>query len=354
MPFIISMEINDAAAQDKKNWNQFVSRHYPPIGAFMQTWEWGNFQENLGRKIGRYFLTDKNELAAAFTLVQHKLPFGLSYAYIPRGPIISSHIQKEEGRLLEILKSTRKWALESRPDFVFMRLEPPLSFLTSKLNRHDFSIPSYYVQPRYNHAIFLDRTEEEILKSFHPSTRSNIRRAEKRGVTINLKSSLTEVDHQQFMSMAKETIRRNSGKNAYPNLSYFRAMAQAIPLVTETHNPENLSLGVFYGYQHGQPAAIHFVLFFGETATYLYGASYSDHLNSKVTTYLHWSAMREARRRNCLYYDLGGIDDKRWPTLTNFKRQFRGKEFNYLGNIDIPLRPFLYKVYNWSKGFKIS
>ena len=105
-------------------------------------------------------------------------------------------------------------------------------------------------------------------------------------------------------------------------------------------------MGAFYGYQNGEPAGTHFVLFFGKTATYLYGASFSKHLNSKVTTYLHWVAIQEAKRRGMNYYDLGGIDAKRWPKLTEFKRQFRGTEFAYIGNVDIPIRPSLYRAYD--------
>jgi lipid II:glycine glycyltransferase (peptidoglycan interpeptide bridge formation enzyme) len=56
--------------------------------------------------------------------------------------------------------------------------------------------------------------------------------------------------------------------------------------------------------------------------------------------------MQEANKMGLGYYDLGGIDSARWPTLTDFKKQFRGKEFSYIGNIDIPIRPMLYRLYN--------
>jgi lipid II:glycine glycyltransferase (peptidoglycan interpeptide bridge formation enzyme) len=62
--------------------------------------------------------------------------------------------------------------------------------------------------------------------------------------------------------------------------------------------------------------------------------------------------MREAKARGLKYYDLGGIDDARWPTLTNFKRQFKGQEFAYIGNLDVPIRPLLYRSYNLFRSFK--
>ncbi|MBI2055724.1 MAG: peptidoglycan bridge formation glycyltransferase FemA/FemB family protein [Candidatus Sungbacteria bacterium] len=343
--------IRNVTVESRDAWNRFLGENYPPIGAFMQTWEWGAFQESLGRKVGRFFLTDGGEnAAAAFTLVRHSLPLGLSYGYVPRGPVMKKHDAEGEASL-GLLKTIRAWARENFPRFVFLRLEPPLFSSVAELGDHGFHIPPYYVQPRHNLAVALDKTEDEIVQGFHPSTRSNIRRAERRGVTVEMKR-MSEDDYNQFFLMARDTTLRNSGKNTYPSPDYFRSLVKTIPPLTEIYNPEQLSLGIFYGYQYGQPAAAHFVLFFGKTATYLYGASFSDRLRSKVSTYLHWAAMREAKRRGLEYYDIGGIDEARWPTLTAFKRQFRGNEFHYIGNVDIPLRPAVYHVYNLFRKFR--
>ena len=347
------MEVIKADVQNKTAWNEFIRHNYPPVGAFMQTWEWGEFQKALGKKAERYFLTDKNELSAAFTLVHHALPLGLSYGYAPRGPVIAAGFSQEKN-LVEAFKTIKDWAQKNLSHLLFLRLEPPASPINSGLKQHGFFTPPYYIQPRFNHAVILDSEEEEILKSFHPSTRANIRKAGNRGVTVEIKSRMDADDYQQFFAMARETIQRNSGKNAYPSPPYFHALIKSVPFLSKTSDKNSLSLGAFYGYQHGEPAAAHFVLFFGDTATYLYGASFSDKLNSKVSTYLHWRAMQEAQRRGFRYYDLGGIDEKRWPTLTNFKRQFRGKEFDYMGNIDIPIRPLLYNAYNLLKKFRTT
>ncbi|MBI3442513.1 MAG: peptidoglycan bridge formation glycyltransferase FemA/FemB family protein [Candidatus Sungbacteria bacterium] len=346
------MEICRVDAQCQARWNQFVRQHYPPVGAFMQTWEWGAFQEELGRKVERYFMTDANATVAAFTFVSHQLPFNLSYAYIPRGPVITARTAGRAGTL-DIFRSIQAWIREeNRPGMIFVRMEPPLSSMPPDLSKYGFRAPLYYVQPRHNHTIVLDGTEQEIVARFHPSTRSNIRRAEQRGVTAELKRGIEETDVDTFFQMARQTIHRNSGKNVYPQRAYFDALTQAIPSVADDYDPARLSLGAFCAYEHGRPAATHFVLFFGDTATYLYGASFTDSLRSKAASYLHWAAMREAKRKGLKHYDLGGVDEARWPTLTRFKRQFRGKEFSYVGNIDIPARPALYRAYNIVRRFR--
>ena len=83
------MEILPATSMNAKDWNHFVENNYPPVGAFMQTFEWGTFQKDLGRKISRQVVMDGKKILAIFTLVEFKLRLGLSYGYIPRGPVIA-------------------------------------------------------------------------------------------------------------------------------------------------------------------------------------------------------------------------------------------------------------------------
>ena len=338
------MEIIDANPIGRQTWNLFIQKNYPPIGAFMQSWEWGEFQLKMGRKIGRYFVVEDGINIAAFTLVQYRLRFGLTYGYLPRGPVVATDKRYQSTQILDLIKI---WAVGGFPKFIFLRLEPPFTKVDRDLERRGFYLPKYYVQPRYNLAVRLDKSEEEILKNFHPSTRSNLNRAEKRGVTVQIKSSVSAADYAEFESMMKQTMIRTNGRNAYPGRLYFQSLFKSIPSVTEPYEPTKLSMGIFYGYQNGKPASVYFVVYFAGTATYLYGASYSDALNSKVATYLHWAAMKEARRLGLKYYDLGGIDEARWPSLTNFKKQFRGEKFSYIGNIDIPLRRGLHWAYDF-------
>ena len=344
------MHIENAHKYGRKEWNEFVRKHYPSVGGFMQSWEWGLFQKRLGRNVERYFVLGGKTPVAAFTLIYHSLPLGFRYGYAARGPVVAA---SEDGIVVKIFETIKVWAHEHAPHLIFLRLEPPMQDIPKSLDRHDFQIPSYYIQPRYNLSVPLTGPEKDILLSFHPSTRSNVGRAERRGVTVSVQTEVGADEYEQFRNMMRDTIARNSGVNAYPHKEYFDALfgilSESNMAADTTHG---LSLGIFRGYHEGKPAATHFVLFFGSTATYLYGASYTEHLNSKAPTYLHWAAMQEAKRRGMRYYDLGGIDAQLWPKLTEFKRQFRGEETTYVGNIDIPIRPFIYRAYNFIRNLK--
>ena len=98
------MKITEAGIGDKIKWNIFVQKNYPPVGAFMQTWEWVDFQKEMGRDIGRYFVIANGEPVAAFTLVYHALPFGLQYGYSPRGPVMAKKIQTDRSVIKKILE----------------------------------------------------------------------------------------------------------------------------------------------------------------------------------------------------------------------------------------------------------
>ncbi|MBI4118835.1 MAG: peptidoglycan bridge formation glycyltransferase FemA/FemB family protein [Parcubacteria group bacterium] len=338
------MLILPAQTQDKEIWNSFVSENYPPIGAFMASWEWGVFQQALGRKIDRYFITAENKTVGAFTVVHCQLPLGQQYGYAPRGPVLNRDFFNTPEKINNLFKFIERWAKQNFPGFIFLRLEPPLGSETI-ITTKGLIRPDYYIQPRRNLAINLNKTENEILAEFHSSTRSNVKKAERKGVTAEIKKEMSPDGWNHFFKMADETMARNEGKNIYPGRAYFETMLKTVPYVDDARDGE-LSLGFFCGRHEGRMAAMNLVLFFGRTATYLFGGSYTAELSSKVTTYLHWRGMEEAKKRGYKYYDLGGIDEKLWPSLTVFKRRFKGEEFEYLGNIDVVLNPLGYWVYN--------
>jgi len=318
-------------------WDRFIEENYPPVGAFIQTWAWGMFQIRLGRNIKRYSIFDGKKLIGVFTLVEFKMRFGLKYGYVPRGPVIQKGLKPK--KISDIFESIRAWSKKKLPHLVFLRLEPSVKW-SEEFRKKGLYFPPYYTQPRYNAVVDLNKSEEDILASLHSTTRSNIKRAEKRGVTVTTKTAITDTDYQAFTVMMRDTIERNNGINTYPDDDYFYSLFKEVPFVA------------FMAHHEGEPASTHFVLFFGKTATYLYGASRTIHLNAKVDTYLHWRAMKEAREKGYKHYDIGGIDSSRWPGLTVYKRQFKGKEFEYMGNIDIPFKLGFYLVYSWTKGIK--
>ncbi|MCK4967595.1 MAG: peptidoglycan bridge formation glycyltransferase FemA/FemB family protein, partial [Candidatus Aenigmarchaeota archaeon] len=76
-------EINDLS-----KWNQAVIDS-TKLSQFLQSWEWGNFQQKLERKVWRLaVVTTKTEQIVLLALIiKHNLSLGKSYLYCPRGPL---------------------------------------------------------------------------------------------------------------------------------------------------------------------------------------------------------------------------------------------------------------------------
>lgn len=70
--------------RDKNRWNDFVGAQ--THAEFLQSWEWGEFQEKAEGKILRLAVEDMGEVIAAATLVKKSLPAGMNYFYCRADP----------------------------------------------------------------------------------------------------------------------------------------------------------------------------------------------------------------------------------------------------------------------------
>lgn len=341
------MTIRDAKESDKLRWNKFVIAEFPPVGAFFQSWEWGEFQHSLGYGIRRLVLADERGEWIGVTLaVTHRLPCNLSYCYLPRGPVLAAAIWNDFDTAERALTLIRETLQAGCKTCIFIRMEPAIATPPAFLRKKPFRIPSYYIQPRFNTIVDLRPTEEEILKRLSAPMRNNVRKAARKGVTVELKSTLREDEWRAFAAMRHDTARR-AGNSIFPKEQYFRNLAAILPPISHRRADDpRPHLGIFVASHGGELAAINIVIFFADTATFLFGAAFTRMLPLKVSPYIHWSSLIEAKARGFRYYDLGGVDTKRWQTLTYFKEQFGGSKVEYMGNVDAAAKPLLYRAYH--------
>jgi len=65
---------------------------------------------------------------------------------------------------------------------------------------------------------------------------------------------------------------------------------------------------------------------------------------------MHWNQMLYAKNKMyCENYDFWGIDEKKWPGVTRFKRSFGGKEITYPQGFDVVYNPFWYKAFKLAR-----
>ncbi|MFH1509140.1 MAG: peptidoglycan bridge formation glycyltransferase FemA/FemB family protein [bacterium] len=299
----------------------------------LQSFAWGEFQVSAGQNIFRLGVEDEGELVAAILIIKIGLPLGRSYYYIPRGPM---NFSKDIWQLFlqELKKRGRK------DKTIFVRFEP---FIESKKLPDCFESDNQIVrkskrhtQPPVTWITDLKLSEEDLLSGMHSKTRYNIRLAEKKGVTIE--KTIEEKNITDFYRLLEKTTKR--GEFAGHPRSYYSKE------LTELAKTKNAVL-YLAEYENKYIAGI-LVSFFGDTVTYLHGASDYEHRNIMAPFLLQWQALKEAKASGFTTYDWHGItleENHAWAGITRFKQGFPGRAYEFTGTYDLILQPLWYQAY---------
>lgn len=306
---------------NKDRLNDFVSQELH--SRFLQSWEWGEFQKHYRKKVYRLGVMENGRLAAAGTLIKKNLFGRFGYFYCPGGPLFGAG-SPSKGISDLLFKEIRDLARSEQAFFLRFEPEPELAagFLKQPVKK------TIAIQPVKTIRLELKRPEEEILNGMRQKTRYNIRLAEKKGVAVRRAET---ADFERFWKLMLETVRRDGFRLHVKD--YYRKMLAV----------RNIEL--YIAEYEGKVVAGNILAFFGDTATYLHGASDYARRNVMAPYCLQWQAIKLARQRGLCYYDFYGVDEKRWPGVTRFKRGFGGEEHEYPGTFDLIFNKNLYNLY---------
>lgn len=314
--------------KDKEKYNDFVfsQKH----NQFLQSWEWGDLQKEAGNNIERIGVEEGGSLVLGFTLVEKSLPLGMKYWYAPRINYQSSIIN-----LQLLFDELRKKARNDK--VIFLRFDPieKLSIVNSQLS----IVETIDVQPKKTLILDISKSEEDILRGMHQKTRYNIRLSKKKGVEIKIVEAQDlapfEKDFDEWWNIMEETCKRDG----------FRLHAKDYYLKQLQIKNEKLKIRLVVARYQGKIIAGNIISFFGDMATYVHGASSNEYRNVMAPYALQWHTIQEAKKYGCKYYDFYGIDEKKWPGFTRFKKGFGGEEVNYPGTFDLIFSKIWYNVY---------
>ncbi len=324
------MANDPTASMSSEAWEAFLAA--APDAHLLQSSAWGALKATFGWEAARLRCG-----AAGAQILFRRLPAGVRLAYIPKGPI---------GPWLPDLLPELDRLCRSRGAFL-LKVEPDSaddSSLAALLRRHGFRRSPHTIQPRSTLVVDLVGEEETLLARMHPKTRYNIRLAQKKGVHVRPWD-----DVEAFSRMMQETAARDGFAAHSP--AYYR---QAFELFRPSGSCELLVAEV-----EGRAVAALMVFARGRRAWYLYGASTALERPRMPTYLLQWEAMRWARQRGCLTYDLWGIPDADEGRLESeftrrrhglwgvyrFKRGFGGRIVRSIGAWDRPYHSALYLAY---------
>jgi len=333
---------------DKNKWNDFVGAQ--PHAEFLQSWEWGEFQEKVEGKIVRFAVEDVEKIIAVLALIKKSLPMKMNYFYSPRGPILNDELKIRNvtqgvispwpKKLYEFLFVEIK-KIAAKAKVIFLRIEPrKIDIRNTKYQIRN----TIDIQPSKTIMLDLSKSEEVLLATMHQKTRYNIRLAEKKGVTINNsplergaepgEAGCVKVDgFEDFWRLMEKT----SGRDGFTShqKDYYEKLLQTAPekfkLFTAVYQDKIIAAGIFS--------------FFGDTTTYLFGASDNEQRGVMAPYLLQWEIIKKAKAAGCKYYDFFGVDEKKWPGVTRFKHGFSGEEIKYPGTFDVIFNKPSYQIY---------
>ncbi|MCG8350218.1 MAG: peptidoglycan bridge formation glycyltransferase FemA/FemB family protein [Chloroflexales bacterium] len=289
-------------------WDAFVLQHSQ--GHLLQYSAWGVLKSRFGWRSQRVAilglapeaarnstskrLDDANHTILAGAQVLFRERYGVSVAYISRGPLFCGDPAVDD-LLLEALARIAR-----RRRAIFLRLEPNMLAGDAQADQyhtwllmHGFQL-SDPIQPRSTLHLDLAPPPERLFASFSKGHRADIRKAERLGVVIRTGS---DADIAAFYAIMQATsARANFGIHTE---AYYRAAWQLF-------QPRSKLL---LAEQDGQVVAAHLVFADSHAGLYLYSGASDVGLKAGANHLLQWHAIQWAREQDCETYDLWGIPD---------------------------------------------
>jgi lipid II:glycine glycyltransferase (peptidoglycan interpeptide bridge formation enzyme) len=319
-----------------------------PHTQFTQSWFYGEWQSFLGRDVRRFRVKSNGKPAAYLQAIPHPLPLGKQYLYIPFGPVFA---RKPTDSLLKAISVGLKDSYASE-NIVFARTDPDGSFdPLVGLKTHSWQpAPSFVAseasfRPRGEMIVEL-ADEESVFASFDKNTRYSARYGGKKGVTTRVSTDLVE-SLEDFYRLLKFTSELQDFA-IFPK-AYYRHMLEVCEGIKNAYFIEAIL--------DNHVISSKLIVTYGTVAHSLLSGTDEVGRKLRVPSLVQWEAMREAIRRNCTRYSIGGASSSEhdYPSIkkvTEYKKGFGGQVIVHSDLHDIVFNPLWYKAYSGYKSLK--
>lgn len=318
------------APANKAQWNVALERFGE--ANFLQSWQWFDVYVSLGMKVVRTVIYHDDTTVGCIGGIVRDARRG-RYLEVPGGPLID---WTDETLAAQVIAELTRIGREH--NCVFIRIRPQLADLPR--TRNDFAKLGFRKAPMHLHAehtstIDITPSEETLLANMRQQTRYEIKRAPKRGVSVQSESSEKVIE--TFYDLQQDTAKRQGF--VPPSLKLLKAYQMAFG--------DNLE--VYSAWKNDQLLNFGLVIFCGQEAAYFEAASSHEARKEPGAYALIWQSIRDAKARRMMRYNLWGIapnDDPhhRYHGVTTFKRGFGGKDITYLPAHDLVLQPARYQL----------
>ena len=310
---------------DRDAWNAFVE--LAPYRSFPQLWEWGELREPSGWRPIRVAVGDRpDQLLAGAQVLIRRLPLvGWRLGYAPRGPIGQLDDPVVRDALVAALRE-----LGAAEGIATLKVDPEAT-ADDSLGASLLALPwrqAAKVQPPRTRVIDLSQAEDDLLAALRQKHRQYVHKAERAGVLVEQVIPATDPTTAiaDFYRIYAHTADRAGF--VVRVLAYYERVWRLFAPAGHVR--------LFFATLDGERVATLFTFTCGDRAAEAYGGMTDAGATSRANYLLKWEAIRAFRAEGFAVYDLWGIAT---GGIAQFKEGFGGRQIDYVGARDLPLRP---------------
>ncbi len=312
--------------ENAQEFDKFLRSH--PKGHMQQSSAWGNVKKEW-EWTGFIARNENGEIKGVCSVLLRQIPMTpFKMMYAPRGPVCNLD---DTETVRELLTAAREYGIKNKA-YTFKIDTDTLASNTqyiSLLESMGFTFKEHSasfdtIQSRYIFRLDISgKTEDELMASFHPKTRYNIRLAARKGVTVEVRGAEACEEFHKLM-----VVTGSRDNFVTRDVSYFKRIMDAFG--------ENAR--IYLAYYEGKPIAGALDVLCGDKVWYVYGASSNEYRNVMPNHLVQWEMIKWAMESGCKYYDFrGGYPDEDNPLhgIFKFKRGFCNDYMELMGEADL-------------------
>jgi lipid II:glycine glycyltransferase (peptidoglycan interpeptide bridge formation enzyme) len=328
--------------EKKDIWEKFVLSQKPKT--FLQSWNWGEVNRQMGDKIFRLGFFQDEKLVGACLAIVKRAKRG-PHIIVAGGPLIDW----DDSRLVQLfLEEIEKIARKERVWFV--RIRPEL--LDNESNRKRFAKMGFVSAPMHLHAentwvLDIRASEEKILAGMRKNTRYSVRKSLKSGLKLEI--SKDPKDAEILKKLQEETVKRHGFVGFSEKL--FRAQIEKFG--------KDIQAKLFLCKKGDEVLVAAIIIFYGNCAYYHHSASSEVSRKIPASYFLQWKIICDAKENGMDYYNFWGIAPEgvkkhRFMGVTTFKTGFGGERVDWLHAQDLPIKKSYWLTFLFESGRKIA
>ncbi len=316
-------------------WDRFLAHTSPQ--SFFCSWQWGEVEKQMGHTLYRLGWYIKGELTAIAQICVLRAKRG-SILTLRHGPVVRGNDAELYGMVLADMKD-----LARAQSCDCIRMSPLVTgaeFCEFAFKNGAFEYPIHGMDAQRCIVLSLSQPEDKLLSGMRKSTRYDLKKAKKMGVTVSREQD--DAALSIFLRLYEKTALRHnfvphSGIEA--EFSVFR---------------QEKSADIFLAKYEESVIAGALIVYEGKQGIYRHGASISGPIPAAAL--VQWEAIVRTKERGLLEYNFWGVSPENnsthpWHGLSQFKRGFGGVETVYGGTYDFPVTPrySMIHILDWYK-----